>query len=148
MPHFGLMDEKELGPVEGPLLRTRLHIRSGRRRLRQGKTAAGIATLADALSSAFQWYLASPGLGDAIEARADDNLNDDRTVYRILVRAGVLDGSFDFDAFARLVERALDEDTDGIDEVDLLQGLERIMEQLGVMPFDEDALPPEDPNTY
>jgi len=116
--------------------------------LRQGKTAAGIATLADALSSAFQWYLAAPGRGDALEARANDNLNDDRTVYRILVRAGVLDGSFDFDAFARLVERALDEDTDGIEEIELLQGLERTMEQLGVMPFDEDALPAEDPNTY
>lgn len=144
MPHFGLMDEKELGPVEGPLLRTRLHIRSGRRRLRQGKTAAGIATLADALSSAFQWYLAAPGLGDALEVRAEDNLNDDPTVYRILVRGGVLDGSFDFDAFDRLVEQALEDDTEGIDEVELLQGLEGIMRQLGVMPFDEGALPAED----
>ncbi|MFH7326812.1 hypothetical protein [Desulfurivibrio sp. C05AmB] len=148
MPHFGLMDEKELGPVEGPLFRTRLHIRSGRRRLRQGKTAAGIATLADALSSAFQWYLAAHDLGDALEVRADDNLNDDLTVYQILVRTGVLDGAFDFEDFDLLVERALDDDTEGIDEDEFLQDLEGIMRQLGVMPFDEGALPAEDPNTY
>ncbi len=49
MPHFGLMDEGSLGPVEGPLMRARLHIRGGKRRLRQGKIAAAIATLYDAL---------------------------------------------------------------------------------------------------
>jgi hypothetical protein len=61
MPHFGLMDEKALGPVEGPLQRARLHVRGGKRRLRQGKVAAGIVTLYDALNGAMQWYAASPG---------------------------------------------------------------------------------------
>lgn len=36
MPHFGLMDADALGPIEAPLMRARLHIRGGRRRLRQG----------------------------------------------------------------------------------------------------------------
>ncbi len=148
MPHFGLMGEKERDPVEGPLLRTRLHIRSGRRRLRQGKLAAGIATLADALNSAFRWYLATPGLGDQLAVGAGENLNDDRAVYQLLVRAGVLDGSFDFKAFERVVERALEQDTAGIAEGEVLEGIERIMVQLGIMPFAEDKLPPEDPNTF
>ena len=56
MPHAGLMDEQALGPVEGPRQRARLHIRGGKRRLRQGKISAGIAALYDALDGAMQSY--------------------------------------------------------------------------------------------
>lgn len=146
MPHFGLMDENELGPVQGPLQRARLHIRGGRRRLRQGKTAAGIVTLADALSAAMQWYLAAPRRGVMIQD--GENLNDDRTAYAVLVRSGVLDGSFDYDAFDRVVERALQKEMRPFDHQVLVNGLEQVMTQLGVMPFDESSLPPEDPATF
>ena len=61
MPHAGLMDERLLGPVEGPLQRARLHIRGGKRRLRQGKISAGIATLADALSASLEWFTYTEG---------------------------------------------------------------------------------------
>jgi hypothetical protein len=30
MPHFGLMDDDALGPVEGYLMRAKLHIRGGK----------------------------------------------------------------------------------------------------------------------
>jgi hypothetical protein len=30
----------------------------------------------------------------------------------------------------------------------LLEGIESVMVQLGVMPFNEDELPPEDPSTF
>jgi len=59
MPHFGLMNERNMGPVEGPFLRARLHMRGGKRRLRQGKIAAGIVTLYDALNAAMQAYVAA-----------------------------------------------------------------------------------------
>jgi len=59
MPHLGLIDERTLGPEIEPLLRARLHIKGGKRRLRQGKISSGIITLADALSSALEWYMAS-----------------------------------------------------------------------------------------
>ena len=148
MPHAGLMDEKELGPELGPLQRARLHIRGGRRRLRQGKTAAAIATLYDALDAAMLWYFASPQRAAKLRIERGEDLNDDRTMFRILVRSGVLDGSFDFDDFDRLMERALEEELPGYDARAVLAGLEDVMTRLGVMPFDETALPPEDPSTF
>lgn len=148
MPHAGLMDERSLGPEEGPLLRARLHIRGGKRRLREGKIAAGIVTLYDALNGAMEWYIASPERMSRLMIAEGDDLNDDRSIYRVLVRSQVLDGGFDFDSFDRLVDRALHAEMPGFDYKIMLKEIEAVMEQLGVMPFDEDALPPEDPGTY
>jgi len=148
MPHFGLMDEDALGPVQGPLQRAMLHIRGGKRRFRQGKISAGIVTYYDALSSAMQWYLALPARRTKLVVVRDEDLLDDRTAYAVLVRSGVLDGRFDFDAFDRLTEHALLNEMPGYDYRAILKGVEAVMEQLGVMPFDEADLPPEDPSTF
>jgi len=142
------MDEETLGPVEGPLQRARLHIRGGKRRLRQGKISAGIATLYDALNAAMQWYIAAPERKARLEIRKGENLNDDSVVYRVLVRAGVLDGSFDFEAFDRLTEKALYREMPDYDYRELFMSFEHVMAQLGVMPLDESQLPPEDPATF
>jgi hypothetical protein len=142
------MDEKALGPVEGPLQRARLHIRGGKRRLREGKISAGIATLYDALNGALQWYVAAPERRRKLTIQGGDDLNVDKVVYTVLVRSGVLDRSFDFEAFDRLTERALNQELPGYDYRDLLKGIEQVMTRLGVMPFDEAALPPEDPSTF
>jgi uncharacterized protein YjhX (UPF0386 family) len=148
MPHFGLMNEDALGPVQGPLQRAMLHIRGGRRRLRQGKISAGIVTFYDALSSAMQWYLALPARRSKLVLVRGEDLLDDRTAYAVLVRSGVLDGRFDFAAFDRLTEHALLNEMSGYDYRAVLKGVEAVMEQLGVMPFDEEDLPPEDPSTF
>jgi hypothetical protein len=148
MPHAGLMDESTLGPVEGPRQRARLHIRGGRRRLRQGKIAAGIVTLYDALLAAMQACAASPERRTRFSIKADEDIKDDRVLYAVLVRSGVLDGSFDFEAFDRITEKALNEEMPEYDYHVLLAGIESVMTQLGVMPFDEAALPPEDPGTF
>lgn len=147
MPHFGLMDEHALGPVEALRQRARLHVRAGKRRLRQGKIAAGVATLYDALISAMRWYVASRERGGAAGAAAG-GLDDDRSLHAALVRSGVLDGRFDFDAFHRSMEHALHEDLFGHEQAALVAGYEAVMTQLGVMPFDEASLPPEDPGTF
>lgn len=148
MPHFGLMNEQALGPVEGPLQRARLHIRGGKRRLRQGKISAGIVTLYDALVSGMQGYIASPEHKCRIHIRAGENINDDRTLYAVLTRAGVFDGSFDFEAFDALTAQALQRDLPDRNYHDLVQAVDELMTQLGIMPFDESQLPPEDPNTF
>src|SRR6266498_971437 len=109
MPHAGLMDEKTLGPVEGPRQRARLHIRGGRRRLRQGKISAGIVTLYDALLAAMQAYAASPA-GTRLDIRTGEDMNNDKVLYAVLVRSGILDGSFDFEDFDGIAERALGEE--------------------------------------
>ncbi len=148
MPHFGLMDENALGPTEGPLLRARLHIRGGKRRLRQGKIAAGIVTLYDALEGAMQYYCSDVNHREKLDIRQGENLNEDKTLYAVLVRSGVLDGKFDFSAFDRLTERSLHEELPDYDYGELLRSIESVMTQLGVLPFDEATLPAEDPKTF
>ena len=148
MPHAGLMVEGTLGPVEGPRQRARLHIRGGKRRLRQGKISAGIVTLYDALEAAMRSYVDDLEKKAKLDIKEGENLNDDKTSYIVLVRSGVLDGTFDFGAFDRLTEKALKEELPSYDYRELLSGIESIMTQLGVMPFDEASLPPEDPKTF
>jgi hypothetical protein len=148
MPHFGLMNESTLGPVNGPLQRARLHIRGGKRRLRQGKISAGIVTLYDALEGAMRAYIGEPGRLAKLAIGKGEDLNDDKALYGALVRSGVIDGEFDFGAFERLTERALHEEISGYDYREFLAGIESVMAQLGVMPFDESSLPPEDPSTF
>ncbi len=148
MPHAGLMDEEALGPVEGPRQRARLHIRGGKRRLRQGKISAGIVTLYDALEAAMRSYVDDLEKKAKLDIKEGENLNDDKISYAVLVRSGVLDGTFDFGAFDRLTEKALNEEIPWFDYRELLAGIESVMTQLGVMPFDEASLPPEDPKTY
>ena len=113
MPHAGLMDEKTLGPVEGPRQRARLHIRGGKRRLRQGKISAGIVTLYDALEAAMWSYVEDVEKKRGLDLREGEDLNDDAILYRLLVRSEVLDGKFDFDAFDQLTEKALREEMPG-----------------------------------
>jgi hypothetical protein len=148
MPHAGLMNEKTLGPVEGPRQRARLHIRGGKRRLRQGKISAGIVTLYDALEAAMQSYVDDPETRGKLDVREGEDINDEKVLYAVLVRSGVLDGSFDFEAFDRITGKALNEEMPGYDYHALLAGIESVMVQLGVMPFDETRLPPEDPKTF
>ncbi len=146
MPHFGLMDEYALGPVEGPLMRARLHIRGGKRRLRQGKISAGIITLYDALCSAMEQYIAVPERKKRLKMKEDDNLKDDKILFAVLNNSGILDGSFDYEAFNELVEKASKQEMPDYKKV--LDGVESVMTQLGVMPFDENELPPEDLSTF
>ncbi len=148
MPHAGLMDEGALGHEKGPLQRAKLHIRGGRRRLRQGKISAGIVTLYDAFCVALEWYCASNERKKRLIIRADDNLKDDKTLYEILTRSGVLDGTFNYQEFDELVESVLYRDNIEIDYENVLKGIESVMTQLGIMPFDEMELPPEDPSTF
>ena len=141
------MDADALGERPAALQRARLHIRGGRRRLGQGKISAGLVTLYDALEQALAWYVTSPGRSESLGLEGSGTRSS-RSRYRRLVEKGMLDGAFDFDAFDALVERALREELPGRDCDAILAGLEGVMRQLGMMPFDEGALPPEDPRTF
>ena len=143
MPHAGLMVEREMGPLEGPLLRARLHIRGGKRRIRQGKAEAGIVTLGDALSAAIEY---------ALDLHAKDIPNQpfdyEHTAYKALVSAGIVSGRFDYAAFQLMVEDALAGIVDAAILPARIAALDALMTELGIMPFDETALPPEDPKTF
>jgi hypothetical protein len=129
-------------------MRARLHMRGGKRRLSEGKIAAGIVTLYDALEAAMTSYVEDPQRRAYIDIRDDEDLKNERMLYAALVRSRVLDGDFDFDAFDRLAEVALNNEMPGYDYRQLLTDIESVMIQLGVMPFDEASLPPEDPQTF
>lgn len=148
MPHFGLMDENALGPEKAAFQRARLHIRAGRRRLRQGKISAGILTLYDALVFGMEWYAAAPDRRDVLKIAAGEDLRKDGTLYAVLVRSGIIDGRFDYPAFDSLVGYASNNEMPDFDYHELLVSVEAIMTQLGIMPFDENKLPPEDPSTF
>ena len=144
------MDERGLGPEKGPLQRARLHIRGGRRRLRQGKIEAGIVTLYDALLAAMEWYFASPERKKGLIIRDSDNLKDEKIQFEILVRSGVLDTTFDYAEFDELVKRVLYDmmTSSDYEYEEMLKKFESVMTRLGVMPFDEKELPTEDPSTF
>jgi len=147
-PHAGLMDPELLGPEAAALLRARLHIRGGRRRLRQGKKEEGLVTIYDALTSAVDWYLECPERREGLAVISAEDLREDRSRYALLVRSEVLDGSFDFEGFDCIVERALQGDGGEWDEAEVMAGVESVMTSLGIMPFDEGDLPQEDPHTF
>ena len=149
MPHFGLMStEDSFKKPEGALLRARLHIRGGKRRLRQGKISAGIVTLYDAFIFALRWYLMAPEHQEELRVNEALDLTDEKAMIRVLESSGVLDSSFDLRAFDKLVDKAAYEEMPGFDFGPMLAQFESLMRRLGVMPFDEEALPPEDPSTF
>jgi hypothetical protein len=148
MPHFGLMEEQKLGPVAGPFQRSRLHLRGARRRLHQGKIAAGIVTLYDALSAAMDYYAGSAERRAGLDIRKGEDLKQERDLYRVLARSGVIAGDFDFDQFEGLMEMSLNQEFPDYDYRALLQKVESLLQQLGVMPFEEASLPPEPPGTF
>ena len=140
------MNAEALGPERAALQRARLHLRGGRRRLRQGRISAGIAALYDALSSAMEWFCAAPQRRSRIQG-GREQFPDDRARYAALVSAAVLDGRFDFGRFDQLLTRALQAELPAAAVSGILGGVESVLTQLGVLPFDESELPPEDPGT-
>lgn len=149
MPHFGLMStEDSFKRPEGALLRARLHIRGGKRRLSQGKISAGIVTLYDALIFALRWYLMAPEHREEFRTKEAIDLTDEKAMIRVLESSGVLDRSFDLRSFEKLVDTAAYEEMTGFDYGPMLGQFESLMRRLEVMPFDVDALPPEDPSTF
>ena len=57
-------------------------------------------------------------------------------------------GKIDYEAFDTLLEKALIEEMPDYDYAPVLRDFEVFMTALGVMPFDEADLPPEDPATF
>lgn len=145
MPHFGLIDVTQMTEANAALLRVRLHLRGARRRFQRGMRAAGIASLYDALRHAMRWFILFPEHRARLAIVGGEDFRDDRTVFARLVRGGVIDSAFDFDAFERLVERALYDPSFQFDAPRVLAQIEGVMTQLEVTPFDDAALPPEQP---
>jgi hypothetical protein len=146
-PHFGMMDESKMSKVEALLLRCKLHWRSGMRRMRENKTSAGLVTLYDALLSAMRWYILA-NLRQELGSNGDEKLENERLVFSLLRRAGILDGSFDLKFVKETVDRALMEEDVSCDQERVMSQLHHVLSRIGVLPFDEAELPPEDPSAF
>jgi len=149
MPHFGHMDESKMPKNEAELLRARLHLRSGKRRLSEGKLRSGVATVFDALYSAMRAYTMAPANASRFEGV---DPGDAQAMYEALVSAGVLDGRFEFARFMEMVEKAVEdilpEYDFGYDPAWIIESIAPVMTQLGALPFDESSLPKEEPGAF
>ena len=77
-----------------------------------------------------------------------DALSDEKRVFELIKSAGIFPVAFDYDKFDALVEKASDEEMPDYDYSEMLRDFEAFMTGLGVMPFNESELPPEDPATF
>jgi len=146
-PHFGLMDAGKMDPAEAALLRAKLHWRGGCRRMRQQKTAAGIATLYDALLCGLRWYLMVHRQGNRGKL-LDRELEDEEVLFSLGQEAGIFDESADPAGLRVLVEWVLEGNVQVAAMASLPDRIETILTRMGVLPFDERELPPEDAATY
>jgi len=141
------MDESKMTPDEAALMRAKLHWRCGVRRVREDKTSAGIATLYDALLSGMRWYILSE-LAENIKNFSTESLENERYVFSLLRKKGVIDSALDTAKLQDIVDRALMEEDVQAEQDWFLNELEKFLTRLGVLPLDESALPPEDPATF
>ncbi len=146
-PHFGLMDAGKMNPAEAARLRAKLHWRGGRRRLREQKTAAGIATLYDALLCGLRWYLLvhrSESMGEYTELE----LEDEKALFSLGRKAGIIDETMDLAGMQAQVDQALEGGDAVAASITFTGRIESLLTRIGVLPFDEKELPPEDPGTF
>ncbi|MDA8156944.1 MAG: hypothetical protein M0Z52_10945 [Actinomycetota bacterium] len=148
MPHFGLIDEEKLGPIQGPLMRSRLHIRGGRRRIISGDIANGILALYDALTSAMDFYLAShQELRDRLIGAGEDILSD-RNLFLAFQKNGIIPDNFEWQELDFAVQLALGRNMGNYNWRKLAGKLEECYIRLEAAPFDEGALPAPQPEPF
>ncbi|MFW9787661.1 MAG: hypothetical protein ACFFE2_11435 [Candidatus Thorarchaeota archaeon] len=146
MPHFGLIDDR-LHPADAALLRARLHMRGGRIRLLDGRNEDGVAALYDAMVNAMLRFFDSSELRQNLTIGEDDDLNDDRTLFVILKKSGVLDSTvdvLDFDYLRKKMDEAIEDELVEFNAHRFMHLFNRIMALLDVIPFDESDLPEAD----
>lgn len=146
-PHFGLMDEAKMSKEEALLLRCKLHWRSGVKRLLNNETSSGLATVYDAMLSAMRWYILVY-LHRDIGENGNEKLENERFVFSLLRRSGVIDETFDLKFIEETIDRALLEEEVGDAQQEVLGLMTSFLTQIGILPIDESELPPEKPETF
>ena len=141
MPHYGLMDATKMTEEDAALIRARLHLHAGKRRMQEGLAAAGIAALYDSVLFGMRYYIAKhKGCASFVEKI---DLWDAAGLFHALTRAGVFDDPLTFNRFTLIVERALWQESFSFDTDSTLAEVEKMLTKLGVMPFNEPVLPRE-----
>ncbi|PLX49822.1 MAG: hypothetical protein C0613_06515 [Desulfobulbaceae bacterium] len=140
------MDETRMSPSEAMQMRAKLHWRCGKRRVVENKAPEGVATLYDALLSAMRWRLLT-GHFDKLGDRPEEKLEDDQLIISIVRQSGVLGKEIDLTFIEQTADRALQGEDISAASSRFLKQVQELLTTLELLPFDESALPPEDPNT-
>ena len=144
MPHFFLMDEDKLEPMEAAKIRCQLHIRGGQKLFELNKFTHGIGTLYDAIFSAMRYYAYSNKWNLANEV-----LYDEESLNAVFNEKSIFPSSFNFLKLKSTSELLIDEEIEegSIDKNQVWRELEEIFTILGVYPFDPTTLPEDDEDT-
>lgn len=133
MLQYSLMDPTRLTEAEAAIMHARLNLRAGKLHLQEGLTAAGLASLYDALLFGMHYYIAGFGHCERINISSHD-LWDHSTLYYKLAKAGVFDDPHAFNCLSLTVERALWQESFSFDVDSTLIEVERMLTKLGVIP--------------
>ena len=139
IPHTGVIDEALYGEQE-LLMRARLHVRGGLDRFSQGMTADAIAAIYDSISSAMQRFVILDGV-DYHLIRNDDDVSDDETLFRVLLRSDIFDDATtqeDYDFIEQTLEDAFEDQLETFDETSFLEITISLLNQLGIVSDDMD----------
>jgi hypothetical protein len=144
MPHFFLMDEDNLEPIEAAKIRCQLHIRGGLKLFELNKITHGIGTLYDAIFSAMRYYAHR----DKWEL-ANEVFHEEESLNAVFIEKNIFPSSFDFLKLKSTSEMLIDEEIEEgyIDKNQVWKELEEIFTILGVYPFDPSTLPEDDEDT-
>lgn len=141
MTHLGLMDVTQMTEEDAALMSARRLLRGGKRYLLEGHSAEGIAALYDALLFGMRHFIAEAVRHKRIDITNNDDLWDCAAMYHKMAQAGIFDDPCAFNRLSLIVERALWEESFSFDAYAVLMEVEKMLTNLGVMPFDEDILP-------
>ncbi|MCA1766062.1 MAG: hypothetical protein LC633_07435, partial [Desulfobulbaceae bacterium] len=103
--------------------------------------------LYDALLSGMRWYILTGQAARPEDFSAED-LENERYVFHLLKKAGLIDSSLNLARIQDLVDRALMDENIRAEQAWFFAELEKFLTRLKVLPFDESALPPEEPATF
>ena len=134
IPHTGIIDET-LGGEQELLMRARLHVEGAYSRFSQGMTADAIAAMYDAISLAMQRYVILDGVDYDLIRNDDDDVSDDETLFRVLLKSGIFDDvttQEDFDFIEQTLDDAFEDELDTFDETSFLEITISLLNQLGI----------------
>jgi hypothetical protein len=141
IPHTGIIDESLVGE-QRLLARARLHVKGGLERFARGETADAIAAFYDAVSSAMQRLVLLDGIEYHL-LRSDEDVSEDRTLFRVLLKSGIFsEGTTqdDFDFIEQTLDDAFEGDLETFDEISYTKIAIGLLNQLGVVSEDMNNL--------
>ncbi len=103
-------------------------------------TADAIAAIYDSISSAMQRFVILDGV-DYHLIRNDDDVSDDETLFRVLLRSDIFDDATtqeDYDFIEQTLEDAFEDQLETFDETSFLEITISLLNQLGIVSDDMD----------